>query len=142
MRHKPPRTAGIWASTPRERWGRAIDSFARREQESRWVVCRRPALAPMSLVPLSLVSDQDCRTGNCSSVFSSALFRVFIVAAHPEAGFIAPTWGAVEPLVHAPEAVQPARICRVGMVDDVVLERKCAHPGRLPREGRPVCAGA
>src|SRR5258708_3194887 len=38
-------------------------------------------------------------------------------------------WRAVEPLVHAPEAVQPALVRRVGVVDDAVLDRERAHAG-------------
>ena len=35
---------------------------------------------------------------------------------------VAALGGAVEPLVHAPEAVQSARIGGIGVVDDAVLE--------------------
>src|SRR5438034_9707762 len=52
---------------------------------------------------------------------------VFIVAAPPEAYLVAPLGGTVEPLVHAPEAVQPARISRIGVIDDAVLEYERAH---------------
>src|SRR5207245_1295866 len=34
---------------------------------------------------------------------------------------------AVEPLVHAPETVESARISGIGVVDDAVLEHECAH---------------
>src|SRR6266542_237104 len=57
------------------------------------------------------------------------------------AGFVAPPRCAVEPLVHAPEAVEPARVGGVGVVDDAVLERERAHAGSLLRVGRPVRAG-
>ena len=36
----------------------------------------------------------------------------------------------VEPLVHVPEAVQPARIGRIGVVDYAVLKRNALMPGR------------
>src|SRR6266850_4624829 len=52
---------------------------------------------------------------------------VLVVAAPPGARLIAPPGCAVEPLVHAPEAVQPARVRRVGVVDDAILERERAH---------------
>src|SRR6266540_5264790 len=84
----------------------------------------------------------------CVSMVSLAV--VLVVAAVPDAGaqvartheqaLVAPAWRAVEPLVHAPEAVQPARVRRVGVVDDAVLERKRAHAGRFPRVGRHVGA--
>src|SRR5450755_3590385 len=66
-----------------------------------------------------------------------SLAVVLVVATPPEAGLVATEWRAVEPLVHAPEAVQPARVRRVGVVDDAILERERAHarplaPVRLP----------
>src|SRR6266568_1137126 len=65
---------------------------------------------------------------------------VLVVAAPPEAGFVAAEWRAVEPLVHAPQAVQPARVRRVGVVDDAILERERAHAGSFSPVGRPVRA--
>src|SRR5262249_52517790 len=52
---------------------------------------------------------------------------VLVVAAPPDARLVAPPRGAVEPLVHAPEAVQSPRIGRIGVVDDAVLEDERAH---------------
>src|SRR2546421_12036428 len=60
-------------------------------------------------------------------------FVVLVVAAHPDARLVAPFGGAVEPLVHAPESVQSARIGGIGVVDDAVLEREHAHAGPLAR---------
>src|SRR6266700_3497026 len=75
---------------------------------------------------------------------------VFVVAAEPEGSsqvthssdhrLVAPEWRAVEPLVHAPETVQPARVRRVGVVDDAILERERAHAGSFSPVGRPVRA--
>src|SRR6266545_2001265 len=76
-----------------------------------------------------------------------SLAVVFVVPPEPVervvvvAGFVAPPRCAVEPLVHAPEAVEPARVGGVGVVDDAVLERERAHAGSLLRVGRPVRAG-
>src|SRR3989454_7056618 len=58
---------------------------------------------------------------------------VLVVAAPPEARLVATLGRAVEPLVHAPEAVQSARIGGIGVVDDAVLERERAHARRLSR---------
>src|SRR4051812_21752427 len=58
---------------------------------------------------------------------------VFVVAAPPEARLVAPPGGAVEPLVHAPEDVQSARIGGIGVVDHAVLERERAHARPLTR---------
>ncbi len=54
--------------------------------------------------------------------------------------FIPSTRCAVEPLVHAPETVQAARVGRVSVVDDPVLERERAHAGGFPRNRRGVRA--
>src|ERR687883_679544 len=40
---------------------------------------------------------------------------------------VAPARRPVEPLVHAPENVEPACVGRVRVVDDAVLEREGAH---------------
>src|SRR5438874_1323252 len=56
---------------------------------------------------------------------------VLVVPAPPEARLVAPLGCAVEPLVHAPEAVHAARISGIGVVDDAVLERERTHARRL-----------
>src|SRR3989442_5938071 len=66
---------------------------------------------------------------------------VLVVAAHPEACLVAPLGCAVEPLVHTPEAVQPARIGGIGVVDDAVLERERAHARPLARVRGHVGSG-
>src|SRR6266542_3669053 len=71
---------------------------------------------------------------------------VLVVTAEPvervvgAARLVSPSRRPVEPLVHAPEAVQAARIGRVRVVDDSVLERERAHARALARVGRPVGA--
>src|SRR6266511_1786795 len=82
----------------------------------------------------------------CVSTVSLAF--VLVVAAVPDAGaqvartyeqaLVAPAWRAVEPLVHAPEGVQPARVRRVGVVDDAVLECEGAHARQLAGVRRDV----
>src|SRR5262249_26464206 len=61
--------------------------------------------------------------------------RVLVVSAPPDARafLVAPHGGVVEPLVHAPEAVQSARVGGIGVVDDAVLERERAQARPLPR---------
>jgi hypothetical protein len=63
------------------------------------------------------------------------------VAAPPDARLVAPLGGAVEPLVHAPEAVQSARVGGIGVVDDAVLERERAHTRSLARVRGHVGSG-
>src|SRR3989441_1120199 len=58
---------------------------------------------------------------------------VLVVAAPPDARLVAPLGCAVEPLVHAPEAVQSARIGGIGVVDDAILEHERAHARPLAR---------
>src|SRR5881409_3687192 len=72
--------------------------------------------------------------------FRSALV-VLVVAAPPGARLVAPLGGAVEPLVHAPEAVQSARIGGIGVVDGAVLERERAHARPLARVRGHVGSG-
>src|SRR5207245_2799976 len=64
------------------------------------------------------------------------------MAAEPDAALVATKWRAVEPLVNAPEAVQPARVRRVRMVYDAVLLPDRAHAGGFSRVRRPVHADA
>src|SRR2546429_1752783 len=52
---------------------------------------------------------------------------VLVVATPPDARLVASLRGAVEPLVHAPEAVEPARIGGIAVVDGAVLEHEGAH---------------
>src|SRR5262249_36659429 len=67
---------------------------------------------------------------------------VLVVAAPPGSRLVASPGGAVEPLVHAPETVQSARIGGVGVVDDAVLERERAHTRPFaPVRGRVGSAG-
>src|SRR5437870_12914161 len=75
-----------------------------------------------------------------ASAFRSRVV-VFVVAAPPDARLVAPLGGAVEPLVHTPEAVQSARIGGIGVVDDAVLERERAHARPLARIRGRVGAG-
>src|SRR2546426_3543333 len=60
---------------------------------------------------------------------------VLVVAAPPDTGLVAPPGGAVEPLVHAPEAVHAARIGGIGVVNDAVLEHEGAHARPLATIG-------
>src|SRR5436190_17633353 len=55
------------------------------------------------------------------------LALVLIVAAPPDAGLVASLRSAVEPLVHAPQAVQSTGIGGIGVVDNAVIERERAH---------------
>src|SRR5258706_486032 len=59
----------------------------------------------------------------------------------PDARLVAPLGCAVEPLVHAPEAVHSARIGGIGVVDDAVLERERADARPLARVRGHVGSG-
>src|SRR5919106_598153 len=72
--------------------------------------------------------------------YRSALL-VLVVTAPPDARLVAPLGGSVEPLVHAPEAVQSARIGGIGVVDDAVLEHERAHARPLARVRGHVGSG-
>src|SRR5258708_9648221 len=58
---------------------------------------------------------------------------ILVVATPPDARFVAPFGGTVEPRVHAPERVQSARIGGIGVVDDALLEGERTHPRPLAR---------
>jgi Helix-turn-helix domain len=51
------------------------------------------------------------------------------MATNPEAGFVAPVWSAVEPLVHTSQAVETACVRRVGVIYHAIFERERAHAG-------------
>src|SRR5438552_410151 len=63
------------------------------------------------------------------------LALVLVVAAPPDAGLVASLGGAIEPLVHAPEAIQSARISGIRVIDHAVLERERAHARPLADVG-------
>src|SRR5450830_89378 len=69
------------------------------------------------------------------------LLAVFVVAAPPDTLFIAALGRAVEPLVHAPDTVQPAGIDGVGVVDLALLKHEGAETGPVAGEGGNVGAG-
>src|SRR5262245_65894508 len=56
-------------------------------------------------------------------------------------GLVAPAGCTVEPLVHAPEAVQSARVGRIGVVDAAVLAHERAHARPLARVSGNVGSG-
>src|SRR6266545_3560826 len=103
-----------------------------------------PPIADMdahhTIVPAALTAKSNaetpkkacCETRSEFMTVRSALV-VLIVAAPPDARLVTPLGCAVEPLVHAPEAIQSARIGGIGVVDDAVLERERAHARPLAR---------
>src|SRR3989440_9573864 len=95
----------------------------------------RPRLAPTTTVVLP---DKSSILVLFLCMPRVSLAFVLVVAAPPEAGLVAPEWRAVEPLVHAPEDVQPALVRRVGVVYDAILERERAHAGSFSPVRRPV----
>src|ERR1051325_3117601 len=72
---------------------------------------------------------------------SLVLITVTIAMAQPVTRLVASLRGAVEPLVHTPEAVQSARIGRISVIDGAVFEHERAHARPLPRVGGDVGAG-
>src|ERR1700745_1474016 len=66
---------------------------------------------------------------------------VLVVVAPPHAHLVAPPGCAVEPLVHAPEAVKSARIGGIGVVDGAVLQREGAHARPLAGERGRIGSG-
>src|SRR2546421_2501701 len=102
---------------------------------ARAIPCPKPRLAPTTTVVLP---DQSLMLVLVLCVSMGSLAVVLVVAAPPEAGLVATEWHAVEPLVRAPEDVQPARVRRGGVVDDAILQRERAHALLFSRVRRPV----
>src|SRR5205823_8338260 len=73
---------------------------------------------------------------SCSSLV------VLVMTAPPEPRLVAPLGRAVEPLVHAPEAVHPALVRGVGVVHNPILQHERAHTGPFLPVRRPVCSNA
>src|ERR1043165_4996143 len=66
---------------------------------------------------------------------------VCVVVTPPDARLLVASLGCtVEPLIHAPQAVEPARVGGIGVVDDAVLERERAHARLFARIGGRVGA--
>src|SRR5260221_4916636 len=84
--------------------------------------------APSALCPGRLV--------RCQARPSLAV--VLVVAPPPEAALVTAERGAVEPLVHPPETVQPPRVRGVRVVHDAVIEHERAHARSLLPVRRPV----
>src|SRR5260370_12525894 len=90
--------------------------------------CRAPPEKDDLLVANSFVLPLSQMPGTGTPVPGMVLLLVvLVVAAPPRACFVATEWRAVEPLVHAPDAVQPAVVRRVAVVD-----RAIPHPERAP----------
>src|SRR6185436_8355981 len=66
---------------------------------------------------------------------------VLVVAAPPYVRLVAPSGRAIEPLVHRPQAVEPARVRGIGVIDDAVLERECARTRPFARVRGNVGSG-
>src|SRR5258707_3261786 len=66
---------------------------------------------------------------------------ILVPAAPPDAGLVTALWGAVEPLVHSPQAVQSARIRGIIVVDDAVFEHERAHAWPLARVSGHIGSG-
>src|SRR6266851_9726726 len=71
---------------------------------------------------------------------SSALV-VLVMAAEPGTRLVAPLGGAVEPLIHAPQAVHAARIAGIGVVDNALLEHERAEARPVARVGGRIGSG-
>src|SRR5262245_1279249 len=84
------------------------------------------ALAANSSVEIAKKACCDSRSVVMTNITPLPLV-VFVVATPPGTRLVTPARSAVEPLVHAPQPVQPTRIGGIGVVDDAVLEHECAH---------------
>src|ERR1700722_11680542 len=70
--------------------------------------------------------------------------RVLVMAAEPRPRFIASLRRSVQPLVHAPQTVQSARIGGIAMVEGAVLQHERAETRPVARVGGGIgsaCGG-
>src|SRR2546428_3341559 len=113
------------ASRPSPTWTRSRRSLpprwqrrpaSRRQQTLAGELARKPCVVRS---PVSAVAPRQPRR-------RSALV-VLVVAAPPDARLVAPLGGALQPLVHGPEAVQSARIGGIGGQDDAAPVREWPH---------------
>jgi hypothetical protein len=75
------------------------------------------AMLGAALPPPAQVSTSSGTTGE----IDISVMAVPVVVAPPDTRFVAALGGAVEPLIHAPQVIQTARVGRVGVVDNVVF---------------------
>src|SRR5467141_3911660 len=108
----------------------AANSSAETPKKARWEACSETMAVEISRPRLR---QRRPRLGS--------ILVVHVVVAPPDARLVAPLGGTVEPLVHAPEAVQSARIGGIGVVDDAVLEYERAHARPLARVRGRVGSG-
>jgi hypothetical protein len=66
---------------------------------------------------------------------------VLIMVAPPDTILVAPLRGTVEPLIHAPEAVQPARIAGIGVIYEAIVEHERTEAGPVARKCGDVGSG-
>src|SRR5437773_1748375 len=72
--------------------------------------------------------------------FRSGSFPVLVVASQPIAGVVPTLRRAIEPLIHAPQDIQAARVSRVRVMNFSVLERERTHPGGFAGVRGPIRA--
>src|SRR5205823_11204616 len=118
-----------WRAAARRRADRRPFQTGSRRRSSRRQRVRssgrnRPGGNATASGPKMAASSRSSLRPTCQGKHSS--FFVLIVAAPPEARFVAPLGCAIEPLIHAPEAVHSARIGGIGVVHDAVVERERA----------------
>src|SRR5262245_56172934 len=98
--------------------------------------CRRLAPCSGSNREFSRVRLRCLATG--ADILGMQLVLVMSAPPHACLVFVASLWSAVEPLVHAPEPIQSARKGGIGVVNDAILERECAHARSLAYVRRHV----
>src|ERR1700722_6523828 len=100
----------------------------RRGAVSCWPVChsfRQPAdqgrLGDLRRTPTAYTTRHLCRA-----------FVVLIVTTPPDPFLVTSPGRAIEPWIHGPQGVNPARISGIGVIDDTIFICKRAHAGPLP----------
>src|SRR5215470_3836124 len=84
--------------------------------------------AHQAIVTAALPAKRRAETPRKERSPARSVLAILVVAPEPDVFLVAAQGSAVEPLVHPPETVQPARVRGIRVVYDAVLERERAHP--------------
>src|SRR5262249_33618158 len=79
-------------------------------------------------------------SGRTTGDIDASVLAVLVVTTPPDTLLVAPFGGAIKPLIGPPEAVQPARIGRVGVINRITLAYEGAHARPVAPVGRSVGA--
>src|SRR4051794_41054137 len=93
---------------------------------------RNAAAAPGQVCPGMRIQAMAPHTSSAPSVL--------VMALPPDAVFVAPERRAIQPLVHAPQAIESARVGGIGVIHHAVAQHEGAHAGAIADVSRRIRA--